>query len=376
MSAWSHLLRRISAAETPAEAGAWSAVLAGRLEARQAFSSPQSRSFPRKSKPKPFRMTAAARTISDDDVARLSDEEAHELFCRLRWPDTDGKPVCPRCGESRCYVIATRSLFKCGACRHQFSVTSGTIWHSRKLPLRRILKMLFELTTAPKGFAAANLSHKMKLDLKTSHVLTGKVREAIARFQTHIKLEGIVEIDGVYFGGKRRRPNTGRGAPPLLGTVTRKRCVLTLAQRGGPVIGIIVEGETKTAILAAVRRYVKEGSIIVTDELTSYDFLRAYFELRQVDHGRCFVDGTTSTNNAESFHSRLRRAQSGVYHRCATGDDFDLYVAEMAYQHSCRAVDTRTQWEEMIGMTIRQPVSGRFKGYWQRRKPKGLPKPP
>ncbi len=57
----------------------------------------------------------------------------------IRWAATDGEPVCPRCECAAVYTYTTRKLFKCKACNHQFSVTSGTIFASRKLPIRDYL---------------------------------------------------------------------------------------------------------------------------------------------------------------------------------------------------------------------------------------------
>ena len=83
-----------------------------------------------------FLLTAKARSLSLAKVARLSDEEAYQTFKLIRWAATDGQPVCPRCGCVAVYTYATRKLFKCKACNHQFSVTSGTIFASLKLPIR------------------------------------------------------------------------------------------------------------------------------------------------------------------------------------------------------------------------------------------------
>jgi transposase-like protein len=69
----------------------------------------------------------------------MSSEEAAEAFRQIRWSATGGDPVCPRCGCLGVYAYKSRALFKCKACDHQFSVTSGTIFASRKLPVQTIL---------------------------------------------------------------------------------------------------------------------------------------------------------------------------------------------------------------------------------------------
>jgi hypothetical protein len=72
-----------------------------------------------------FLLSAKARTLSLAAVARMSEEEGRDMFRKVRWAATDGEPVCPKCGCVVCYEYASRPIFKCKACGHQFSVTSG-----------------------------------------------------------------------------------------------------------------------------------------------------------------------------------------------------------------------------------------------------------
>ncbi len=78
-----------------------------------------------------FLLSAAARTLSLREIYKAGEDAAYETFKRLRWQD--GEPVCPECGCVECYEISTRRKFKCAACYRQFSVTSGTIFASRKM---------------------------------------------------------------------------------------------------------------------------------------------------------------------------------------------------------------------------------------------------
>src|SRR5208282_911716 len=86
-----------------------------------------------------FLLTAAARTLSLASVARMSDEEAQAKFVEIRWSDNGGKPYCPHCGSVEVYAFACRPIWRCKGCRRQFSATSGTLFHSRKLPHRDYL---------------------------------------------------------------------------------------------------------------------------------------------------------------------------------------------------------------------------------------------
>ncbi len=86
-----------------------------------------------------FLLTARARTISLRAVFTMGEDKAWETFKQMRWPETDGKPICPRCGNTEAYDIKTRRKHKCKACHHQFSVTSGTMLASRKMSFTDLL---------------------------------------------------------------------------------------------------------------------------------------------------------------------------------------------------------------------------------------------
>src|SRR4051812_35649517 len=86
-----------------------------------------------------FLLSAAARSLSLKAVYRAGEDAAYVTFRQVRWPETNGEPVCPRCGSLDHYDIPTRRKFKCAACQHQFSVTSGTIFASRKMSFTDLL---------------------------------------------------------------------------------------------------------------------------------------------------------------------------------------------------------------------------------------------
>ena len=98
-----------------------------------------------------FLLSSAARTLSLAKVLRMSDDEAFETFKAIRWASTEGDPFCPRCGCVQIYNLSDNRRFKCAACLHKFSVTSGTIFASRKLALRAkvpVLKVVAEAHAA------------------------------------------------------------------------------------------------------------------------------------------------------------------------------------------------------------------------------------
>jgi len=86
-----------------------------------------------------FLLSTKARTLSLAKVLRLSDDEAFETFKAIRWADNQGEPYCPKCGCTALYHFKTRRVWKCKGCNAEFSVTSGTIFASRKLAIRDVL---------------------------------------------------------------------------------------------------------------------------------------------------------------------------------------------------------------------------------------------
>src|SRR6266699_1217097 len=155
-----------------------------------------------------FLLSAAARTLSLADVARMSDEEAHARFVEIRWADNAGQPYCPKCGCVTVYAYATRKLWKCAACWYQFSVTARTIFADRKRSIRDYLLAIAIFANGAKGHSALQLSRDLDCQYKTAFVLAHKLREALgAVVQSGPELSGEVHVDGMYTGGHRKPEN-------------------------------------------------------------------------------------------------------------------------------------------------------------------------
>jgi transposase-like protein len=152
-------------------------------------------------------LTAAARTLSIKAIYAAGEEGAYASFRKFRWPQTDGAPVCPQCGSVDCYTLSTRRQFTCSDCRHRFSVTSGTIFHGRKLKFVDLMAAICIIVNGAKGISALQLCRDLDVQHKTAFVLAHKLREAIAVETKGAILEGEVEVDGAYFGGHIRPEN-------------------------------------------------------------------------------------------------------------------------------------------------------------------------
>jgi transposase-like protein len=160
-----------------------------------------------------FLLSAAARSLSPAKVMRMSDRGAENVFARLRWPRTDGKPVCPRCGYEICYDCRRSpetTRWRCKACRADFSVTSGTLFAWHKLPLRTYLMAIAVFCNEVKGKSMLAFCRDLDVQYKTAFVLAHKLREAMASSVKALRIGGEgreAEIDGAYFGGHIRPEN-------------------------------------------------------------------------------------------------------------------------------------------------------------------------
>src|SRR5437588_9896573 len=157
-----------------------------------------------------FLLSKAAKTLTLAQVMRLSDEEAEATFRRVRWADTDGEPVCPKCGTLDAYECRRSNganRFRCSACRTDFSITSGTLFASHKLPLRGYLAAIAIFCNEVKGKSALALSRDLGLSYKSAFVLLHKLREAMAEELRGGDVGGegkTAEAYGGYFGGSVR----------------------------------------------------------------------------------------------------------------------------------------------------------------------------
>ncbi len=313
-----------------------------------------------------FLLSAKARTLSLKAVFSMGEDKAYETFRQLRWPETEGEAVCPRCGCVETYDILTRRRFKCVGCEHQFSVTSGTIFASRKMSFTDLLAAIVIFVNGAKGVAALQLSRDLDCQYKTAFVLTHKLREAMAREQASVQLNGIVEIDGGWFGGHVRPENRkeDRKDRRLKEHKSDKRqCVVIMRERKGRSLPFIVANEGDACPI--VRDRVGTLATIYADEGTGWDALHEGWDTKRVNHSVAFMDEGVCTNQAESYFSRLRRAEIGTHHHIA-GPYLNAYANEMAWREDHRRLPNGRQASLVVSSSLGSRQSRQWAGYWQR----------
>lgn len=314
-----------------------------------------------------FLLSTAARSLSLAKVARLSEEEAHNAFQTIRWVESGGRPVCPYCNCDACYTFKARRIFKCKACLKQFSVTSGTIFASRKLPIRDYLLAIAIFVNGAKGHSALQLSRDLDVQYKTAFVLAHKLREAMASEQRQVEqLTGHVEVDGAYFGGHIRPRNykadriDRRRARYQTG---KRRVVVVMRERAGRTVTNVFNSEGQS--VAHIANAVHPSATLYADEAVHWDALHARFLTKRINHQHAYSDADACTNQAESFFSRMRRAEIGTHHHIS-GQYLYAYASEMAWREDNRRVSNGEQYLVVSRAALNHPVSRVWAGYWQR----------
>jgi transposase-like protein len=311
-----------------------------------------------------FLLSAAARTLSLKEIYKGGEDQAYETFKHIRW--TDGEPVCPDCGCVEVYEIKTRRKFKCSACYRQFSVTSGTIFASRKLDYVDLLAAICLFVNAVKGISASQLCRDLDVQYKTAFVLAHKLREALAAEVANTTLEGEVEIDGAYFGGHIRPANMAedrvdrRLAKHQTGT---RRVVVALRQRKGRTRTFVAMSEAEGVDIA--KRVVSRMAVVYADEAGHWDNLHEGWIVGRINHSEAYSADGANTNAVESYFSRLRRMVTGQHHGVSPKYLYQ-YSAHAAWLEDHRRRDNGANARATVALSLAHPVSRVWAGYWQR----------
>jgi transposase-like protein len=234
-----------------------------------------------------FLLSAAARTLSLASVVRMSDEQVERVFIRLRWADNSGEAFCPHCGCTTVYMARRPNgapRWRCKACRKDFSITSGTLFASHKMPLRAYLMAVAIFCNEVKGKSMLALSRDLGTSYKAAFVLAHKLREAMAEELKGRKIGGegkVAEVDGGYFGGYSKPANykENRRDRRLLRNQTGKRKVVVRERDGNSVPAVF---RTESQALSFVRSRIAKGTIVNADEASAWDGLHDRFEVRRV----------------------------------------------------------------------------------------------
>lgn len=279
---------------------------------------------------------------------------------RVRW---GRKPICPHCDNTNTTPrIHRKFYYHCNSCNKDFTVLYGTIMEDSKLPLPKWFMLIGMMLNARKGISSKELSRQLGVTYKTAWYSAMRVR--CAMIDEAPMLEGIIEMDEVYIGGKPRK-RTQKGATAdneaNLSNITTKRgrgtkkvAVVGMVERGGQkrVVTEIRDRLTTKSMLSLLHKYVNEhNAIMMTDEARFYHGFDEVVQHLVIKHKERYVDGVIHTNTIEGYWSIIKNGIRGEYH-VLSKKYLPFYLAEFAYKYN-----RRNKQAEAFDETIENAVS-------------------
>ncbi len=285
-----------------------------------------------------------------------NEDKAREFMEAKRWPNG---AVCPHCQCGETYKLTAKEgskspvrpgVYKCKACRKQFTVRVGTIFEDSKLPIHKWLMAIHMMCSAKNGVSSHELGRALEVTQKTAWFVCHRIRESMKLEPMAGMLKGTVEADETYVGPRRPRYK-GTSKP---GPGTSKQPVLALVERGGNVVAYPIESANSATLKGSIRELVHSDSTIVTDEHRCYVGIGKEFRggHKTVNHGRneyvrveqCGEVFVATTNTVEGFFSRIKRSHMGVHHSMSK-KHLHRYVTEAVFKYNSRKV---TDGERMV----------------------------
>lgn len=278
-------------------------------------------------------------TIQKVPLACADETAAVEFLESLRWGD---EACCPRCGDCDVYKMTKRGsderneryLWRCRGCKKQFTVRIGTVMEDSPIPLRHWVFVFWAASASKKGVSALQIKRQTGVTYKTALYMMHRVRWAMGE-SARLPLDGTVEADEAYIGGKRKGVRPGRP-----GRDSHKTPVFAMVQRDGDIRAHPVTNVTGKTLKGAIRESVAYTARVITDEYASYNRLdREYAAHERVQHKSGeYARGDVFTNTVESFFALLKRGVIGTFHNVSR-KHLHRYVSEFEFRWNTRKMN-------------------------------------
>ena len=273
------------------------------------------------------------------------EQSARQWFEKERW---GGQRCCPRCGSIRTSEADHHKTmpYRCKDCHGYFSVRTGTLMESSKVPLKKWVWAIYLHLTNLKGISSMKLHRDIGVSQPTAWFMLQRIRKAFDN-DDDPPFGGPVEMDETYVGGKERNKHNSRKANQGRGPVGKVAVVGAKDRETNKVKARVVEIVNTETIVDFVSEHVREGATLYTDSATSYNRL-AGIDHHAVNHSVGeFVKDMVHTNGVESFWALLKRAHKGVYHKISP-KHLHRYVMDFAGKHGIRPLDTIAQMSATV----------------------------
>lgn len=210
----------------------------------------------------------------------------------------------------------------------QIHPLAGTIFEKSSTSLQNWFYAIYLFSQSKNGVSAKELQRQLGVTYKTAWRIGYQIRQLMK--QDRNPLEGTVEVDETYIGGKFQGKGKGK-------RLDNKTIVMGMVERGGRIRAYKVRDTKAKTLLKKIRENVKKGSRIMSDELWAYHRTWAMgYTHYSVNHSaKQYVRGSAHTNTIEGFWSQFKRSLNGTYHS-VSGQHLQSYVDEFSFRYSNR----------------------------------------
>jgi len=266
------------------------------------------------------------RTIMAFEKQFSTEDACRDYLIRLRWPNGF---VCPRC-QARGDWHATRHRLICRNCRHQASVTAGTIFQDTHKPLGMWFRAAWHVTSRKHGASALSLQQELGLgSYMTAWTWLHKLRRAMVR-PDRDRLSGTVEVDETYWGAEEEG---------VIGRQTERKALIAVAvedncNKIGRIRLRLVSDASRDSLYGFVKEMIEPGSTVRTDGLPSYLSMDGYVHDRQIQRQQ--TDGEHLLPRVHQVVSLLKRWLLGTHQGAVSHAHMDYYLDEFTFRFNRR----------------------------------------